>query len=178
MEEQLGTDTDIILPEDIDYQDSGKPNVEISEKNIIQDVIAGFKNAGNEVLTRHRRGILPIQLFVFVVVYNFIFFQSEEGKELYVLLPLILAGLTYWLKYWETPRRIPYYVSSGSLFLGLFWDLFLSITFIPTYENWGYSLEAIPTIVADILALTSAIVWFTNKREATKVNIADNVSNT
>ncbi len=177
MEEKIESDNNIILPEDINPQDSEIQVSDIKETNIFRDLVSNLKNVGHEIINRHRQGKLPIQIFAFVVVYNFIFFQAEEGRELYVLLPLISAGLTFWLKYWENPKRISYYISSGSLFFGLFWDMFLSITFIPTYENWGYSLEAIPTIVADLLALMSAIVWFTNERESTKVNTMENMSN-
>ncbi|OLS28468.1 MAG: hypothetical protein HeimC2_06870 [Candidatus Heimdallarchaeota archaeon LC_2] len=165
MEEKIEADTEIILPEDMNQDNLENNKVKVEETNIFRDVISRFKDAGNEVLRRHKQGTLPIQIFAFVIVYNFILFQAEEGKELYVLLPLILAGITYWLKYWENPKKTAYYFSSISLFTGLILDSIVSISFIPTYTNWGYNLDTIPTLIADLIALFSAILWFSNEKD-------------
>ena len=156
---------EIILPEDIDIENTNQSKADLSPNNMLNDVITSFKNLRNIILDRHHKGQLPIQLLVIVAIYNFVFFQAEDGKEIYVFIPLASAIISYVFKYWEFPTKFKYILSGGALFLGLIWDLIVSISFIPTYKNWGWSYDSAPTLAIDLIALFSAIMWFTNKKK-------------
>ncbi|MCE7736919.1 MAG: hypothetical protein GPJ54_18690 [Candidatus Heimdallarchaeota archaeon] len=164
-EEEEEISQEIILPEDIGAYSKSKPAIKSTTDNMLNDVITSIKQAWQAIVNKHHKGQLPIQLLILVVVYNFVFFQAEEGKEIYIFVPLLAVIISYAFKYWEFPRKIKYNISGGALLFGLFWDLILSITFIPTYKNWGWSYDSAPTLAADLIALFSAIVWFTNDKK-------------
>lgn len=165
MQEKDEISHEIILPEDIDSESASQPKTKVRSDNMLTDVITSINNAWEAIVDRHHKGQLPFQLLVVVVIYNFVFFQAEEGKEIYVFVPLLAVIICYAFKYWEFPRKIKYNMSGGALFVGLFWDLIVSISFIPTYTDWGWSYDSGPTLAADLIALFSAIVWFTNKKK-------------
>lgn len=171
MEEREETSQEIILPEDIDSEKQSQLKDGAAVNNMFNDVVTSFKNLWQTVLERHHKGQLPFQLLAVVAVYNFVLFQSEEGKEIYVFIPLVAAVICFSFKYWEFPRKLKYNLSGGALFIGLFWDLIVSISFIPTYTNWGWSYDSGPTLAADLIALFSAIVWFTNDKKLMSVSI-------
>lgn len=165
MQEKDEVPREIILPEDVASESASLSKTKVRSDNMLNDVIVSFKKAWEAIVDRHHKGQLPFQLLVLVVIYNFVFFQAEEGKEIYVFIPLLSLIICYVFKYWEFPRKIKYNLSGSALFIGLFWDLIVSISFIPTYTNWGWSYDSGPTLAADLIALFSAIVWFTNEKK-------------
>ncbi|MHA2030114.1 MAG: hypothetical protein ACXAC2_08535 [Candidatus Kariarchaeaceae archaeon] len=177
MEEKLETDNQITLPEDIEIGKTDLPESRQSADNMFNDIVLSIKSVGNNIVDKHHKGMLPIQLLGAVAVYNFVFFQAQAGKEIYVLIPLLAALICYLFKYWEFPSKVKYYLSGGSLLFGLSWDLIVSISFVPRYDGrYGYNIDAIPTLLADFFGLLSAIVWFTNEKKFIRDNIVQQSS--
>lgn len=136
---------------------SASERLAMSLKSSFGPTYVGFEN-------RYHRGLLHMNFLFIVAIYNFVFFQASAGKEVYVFYPFIAAGLAFITQYWEKNTRNRAYLGSILVLSGFYWDLFVSLTFIPN-PNGGYSLETLPTIILDVLGIIIAAFWLANREK-------------
>ena len=134
---------------------SASEKLAMSLKSSFGPTYVGFQS-------RYQKGLLHMNFLFIVAIYNFVFFQASPGKELYVFFPFIAAGLAFITQYWEKNTVNRAYIGTILILAGFYWDLFVSITFIPNPDG-GYSLETLPTIILDILGIVIAAFWLKNR---------------
>lgn len=111
------------------------------------------------VITRHKKGDLPLVILSVVIVYNFIFFTFPQGFGIYFTFPFLMLIISFFTRYWEPEiardsqrRRVAGLVAA---ILGLLMDLVVSLTFMINPDTGITEYESIPTLVLDILGLIS-----------------------
>lgn len=123
----------------------------------------------NEVKKWHNKGILPVYLGVFVVIFNFVAFSWPADKILYLLIEILLVIIAFFTRYWELklkfldrPGKIKIILGYFSISLFFLLDIFISISYIPGSNN-SYSLLSVPTLIIDIIGIISFFIFVFHK---------------
>ncbi|MDH5403357.1 MAG: hypothetical protein OEY49_12755 [Candidatus Heimdallarchaeota archaeon] len=123
-------------------------------------ILASFKEIYRTLKQYHFEGKLFLYLFIITIIYNLVFFKIEAGYELYIYLPILMLILSYFTKYWENTNTIREKIGISLIVLAIMIDLILSISFIPTNNLRGYSIESIPTLIVDLGCMISFMHYF------------------
>ena len=108
-------------------------------------------------------GSLAIYILITVILYNFVFFSIFANYGLYIFLPLVLAVLSYYLKYWKTKITWKLYLGFAMLQFALLWDFMVSASYLP--NNGSYDYTSIPTLVLDAVGMLIGINWWMEYRD-------------
>lgn len=103
-------------------------------------------------------GSLPIYILGAVIIYNFIFFSIFDNYGLYIFIPIAMAAISYYLKYWETDVPWRLYLGFVLVQMALFWDFLVSASYIPNFGS--YEFTSLPTLLLDTGGMFVGLNWW------------------